>query len=174
MIGVAGERARNAARAHFDAVLQARIDWVDRVAESEYHALVAGIDVALDPLVFSGATTTLDCLHGGLPVLTCPGQLPHTRSSCAILAHLGLDELIATDDEDLVARTAALLRDEPRRRALSARLPALVANSSLTDPARFMPALEAALLDAYQQKNGVRVNFQGDDAGGLRSPVVGN
>jgi hypothetical protein len=37
------------------------------------------------------------------------------------------------------------------RRALSARLPALVANSSLTDPARFMPALEAALLDAYQR-----------------------
>lgn len=151
VIGVAGERARHAARSHFDAALQPRIDWVDRVSEADYHALVAGIDVALDPLVFSGATTTLDCLHGGLPVLTCPGQLPHTRSSHAILAHLGLDELIATDDEDLVARAAALLRDQPRRRALSARLPALVANSSLTDPARFMPALEAALLDAYQR-----------------------
>lgn len=152
VIGVAGARARDAALASLPESLHARVELIDRVSEAEYHALVAGIDVALDPLVFSGATTTLDCLHAGLPVLSCPGQLPHTRSSCSILSHLGLDELIARDDADLVARVIALLGDNERRRALSARLPGLVANSSLTDPARFMPAFEALLLDAWKQK----------------------
>ena len=152
VIGVAGARARAAVLEEIPPVLQARVELVDRVPEETYHALVAGIDVALDPLVFSGATTTLDCLHGGLPVITCPGTLPHTRSSYSILAHLQLDELIARDDADLVARAVALLQDEPRRRALAAQLPARVANSSLTDPARFMPVFEAALRDAYQRQ----------------------
>ncbi|MBL0040001.1 MAG: hypothetical protein KA505_06325 [Xanthomonadales bacterium] len=149
VIGVAGQRARSAALAALPAALHGRVELIDRVDEAAYHALVAGIDVALDPLVFSGATTTLDCLHGGLPVITRPGTLPHTRSSLAILAHLGLDELIAHNDEDLVRRAVDLLRDDPRRQALSARLPGRVTDSSLTDPARFMPAFEAALLSAH-------------------------
>ena len=86
VIGVAGARARNAALSHMPEPLHARVELVDRVAEAEYHRLVGGIDLALDPLVFSGATTTLDCLHAGLPVLTRPGRLPHTRSSLSILA----------------------------------------------------------------------------------------
>ncbi len=150
VIGVAGARARDAALSAIPDAVRTRIELVDRVSEAEYHRLVAGIDLALDPLVFSGATTTLDCLHGGLPVLTRPGRLPHTRSSLAILAHLGLDELIARDDADLVARAVALLRDDARRQALSAILPVRVAQSSLTDPARFMPVFEAALIDAHR------------------------
>ena len=153
VIGVAGARARQAALASMPPQLHARVLLIDRVPEIEYHALVAGIDVALDPLVFSGATTTLDCLHGGLPVLTRPGVLPHTRSSLAILAHLGLDELIARDDDDLVARAVALLADEPRRHALSELLPRRVADSSLTDPARFLPNFEDALWRAFQQRS---------------------
>lgn len=151
VIGVAGARARAAALDAVPVALRDRVELVERVSEAEYHRLVAGIDLALDPLVFSGATTTLDCLHAGLPVLTRPGRLPHTRSSLSILAHLGLHELIARDDDDLVARAAALLRDDARRRALSATLPGRVANSSLSDPARFMPAFEAALLDAHRE-----------------------
>lgn len=151
VIGVAGARARAAALEALPDALRDRVELIERVSEAEYHRLVAGIDLALDPLVFSGATTTLDCLHAGLPVLTRPGRLPHTRSSLSILAHLGLQALIAGDDDDLVARAAELLRDDARRRALSASLPSLVANSSLTDPARFMPAFEAALLDAHRE-----------------------
>jgi protein O-GlcNAc transferase len=151
VIGVAGARARAAALSEIPDAVRTRVELIERVSETEYHRLVAGIDLALDPLVFSGATTTLDCLHGGLPVLTRPGRLPHTRSSLAILAHLGLDELIARDDADLVARAVALLRDETQRRALSATLPMRVAQSSLTDPGRFMPVFEEALIRAHRE-----------------------
>lgn len=151
VIGVAGAHARNAAVACIPPAVRNRVEWIDRLPEASYHARVGEIDVALDPLVFSGATTTLDCLHGGLPVITRPGVLPHTRSSLSILAHLGLDELIARDDDDVVAKAVALLRDEPRRRALSATLPERTAQSSLTDPARFMPGFESLLLDAWQR-----------------------
>lgn len=149
VIGIAGERARHVALAALPAALHERVELIDRVGEAAYHTLVGGIDVALDPLVFSGATTTLDCLHAGLPVITRPGTLPHTRSSLAILAHLGLDELIAHSDDDFVTGAVDLLRNDARRLALSARLPALVTHSSLTDPTRFMPSFEAALRDAY-------------------------
>jgi predicted O-linked N-acetylglucosamine transferase (SPINDLY family) len=150
VIGVAGARARAAAFASIPPALRERVELIDRVSEADYHRLVAGIDLALDPLVFSGATTTLDCLHAGLPVLTRPGRLPHTRSSLSILAHLGLHELVADDDDDLVAKAVALLSDAAARQALSERLPKRVSASSLTDPAQFMPAFEAALLDAHR------------------------
>lgn len=149
IIGVAGVRARAAIDAVLPEALRSRVECHARVSESEYHRLVAGVDLALDPLVFSGATTTLDCLHAGLPVLTRAGRLPHTRSTLSILAHLGLDELIAEDDESLVRRAVDLLRDPGRRRELAAGLPSRVMASSLADPARFVPTFEAALRDAY-------------------------
>src|SRR5690606_36392648 len=56
------------------------------------------IDLALDPLPFSGGATTLDALRQGVPVVTLPGDGFHARMSASVLRHVRLDEFIASDE----------------------------------------------------------------------------
>jgi len=150
MLGLTGDQARSHVLAHIPPALHDRLDLHDRVDETTYHALVATVDLAIDPTVFSGATSTLDALFAGIPVLTVPGDLPHTRSSASILATLGLDEWIARDDDNLVAMAVAMLSDEAALRHWRSTLPAKVAASTLADGAAFVAGLEALYRSVWQ------------------------
>lgn len=79
-------------------------------------------DVMLDTLHWSGGNTSLDALASGLPVVTVPGELMRGRQSRGMLAILGLEELVAADAEELVAKAVALGLDPDRRRAASERI----------------------------------------------------
>ncbi|HVH36726.1 MAG TPA: hypothetical protein VM847_21725, partial [Tahibacter sp.] len=54
--------------------------------------------------------------------LTLPGECMRGRQSMAMLAHLGLDELIAESVDDYVARAIALANSPERREALERRI----------------------------------------------------
>ncbi len=69
-----------------------------RVFLSRYN----GIDVALDPFPFSGATTSFTALAMGVPVVTRPMDRMVSRWTGAMLSRLGLGELIARSDDDYV------------------------------------------------------------------------
>jgi len=79
-------------------------------------------DVMLDTLHWSGGNTSLDALATGLPMVTLPGAFMRGRQSAAMLRDLGLDELIAADAGDYVAKAVAIGRDRERRKALSQRI----------------------------------------------------
>ena len=81
-------------------------------------------DVMLDTVHWSGGNTSLDALATGLPVVTLPGKLMRGRQSQAMLRTLGLDELVAADTEDYVAKAVALGGDRDRRRSISERIAA--------------------------------------------------
>lgn len=150
MLGLTGADARAHVLAHIPAELHDRLDLHDRVDEATYHALVGTVDLAIDPTVFSGATSTLDALFAGIPVLTIPGQLPHTRSTASVLATLGLDDWIARDDDHLVTMALALLSDDAALRHWRSALPPRVGASTLADGAAFVAGLEALYLSAWQ------------------------
>ncbi len=76
-------------------------------------------DVMLDTLHFSGGNTSLDALHAGLPVVSCPGRFMRGRQSMAMLKHLGCDGLIAQSPPQLAALAVEIANDRPRRDALS-------------------------------------------------------
>lgn len=59
-------------------------------------------DVMLDTLHWSGGNTTLDALSCGLPVITLPGEFMRGRQSYGMLKCMGLNELIAKDQEDYI------------------------------------------------------------------------
>lgn len=69
-----------------------------------YAALNAMSHLFLDSLRWSGGNTTLEAVAQGLPALTWPGDLMRGRHSYAILKRMDLDEGIARDPDDYVAR----------------------------------------------------------------------
>ena len=121
--------------------------------------LIARVDIALDPMPFSGATTTLESLWQGVPVVTLPGQISASRSTASILTALHLTGWIASGRHDYIAIVARALgsRDaQDSLAALRAALPARVQQSALCDVARFTRALEEALRDTWRPGAGAR------------------
>lgn len=153
LLGLTGQQARKHALSQIPPHLHERVDAFDRVDEARYHELVAGVDLSLDPPVFSGATSTLDALVAGIPVLTCPGRLPHTRSTASILHTLGLQAWVAAHDEALIEQASIMLQEVAVLRSQRENLRERVLNSSLHDGRAFVSALEALYQRAWQDRS---------------------
>ena len=98
-------------------------------------------DVMLDTVHWSGGNTSLDALASGLPVVTLPGHLMRGRQSLAMLAMLGVEELVTENPAQYVERAVAVGRDRDLRKSLSERI---VANRGrLFDRDEPVRALEA-------------------------------
>jgi len=105
------------------------------------------VDVALDPFPRTGGATTTDALWMGVPVVTLAGERMIERQGASLLTAVGLDELIATDRADYVAKAVALAQDPERRAQLRTNLRERMAASELCDGC----GLAAALEDAYRE-----------------------
>lgn len=104
------------------------------------------IDVALDPFPFSGCLTTVEALWMGVPVVALEGGRPVARQSAAILARLGLRELVAGDEESYIRRAVKLAMDVDLRTNLRSGLRRRMSESTLLDGR----AVAASLEDAYR------------------------
>jgi protein O-GlcNAc transferase len=121
---------------------QERLEFLPRVGVHEYRESFGLVDVALDPLPFSGATTTLDALWQGVPVLTLAGATSCSRSSASLLTAIGLDSWIAKDAEDWLQRAMRLCADVNALAQLRAGLREGVQSSALVDFKKFVDDLE--------------------------------
>ncbi|MCZ6637196.1 MAG: glycosyltransferase, partial [Alphaproteobacteria bacterium] len=120
----------------------------------EYFAAYNRVDLALDPFPFHGATTSLDGLWMGVPVLTRRGDRVGTHLGESIAWAAGLGDWIADDDDDYVAKAVALTSDLDRLAALRAGLRAQVLASPLYDGARFARNFEDALRGMWRKACG--------------------
>jgi protein O-GlcNAc transferase len=121
---------------------QERLEFLPRVGVREYRESLGMVDIALDPLPFSGATTTLDALWQGVPVLTLSGATSCSRSSASLLTAVGLDDWIANDAEDWLQRAKRLCADVNALAQLRAGLRARAQSSALVDFKKFVGDLE--------------------------------
>jgi predicted O-linked N-acetylglucosamine transferase (SPINDLY family) len=121
-----------------------RLRFAGRVPLGEFRALHAEVDIALDSYPYSGATTTLDSLWMGVPVLTLAGQGPMSRSAASLLTTLGMNDWIATSRDRLVQAAVRHASDIDALAALRAALRGRLASSALMDGKRFTRELEAA------------------------------
>ena len=62
------------------------------------------IDIALDPTPYGGATTTCEALLMGVPVISLHGEGMVGALSASILNSAGLEEFIATNEEEYVSK----------------------------------------------------------------------
>ena len=88
----------------------------------DYLAGVAASPLILDSSWFSGGATSLDALGVGTPVIAHQGSMARGRQTAGMLRLLGVDELVATNDDDYVVKAFACIRDTELRDALAARI----------------------------------------------------
>ena len=117
----------------------------------EHMAAYGQIDIALDPFPQGGGITTCEALWMGVPVVALMGQVPSSRIASAIVANVGLPELVAESREDYIARAIGLARDPGRLIALRGRLREVIAGAPIGDTLAYTRAVEAAYRTFWQR-----------------------
>jgi predicted O-linked N-acetylglucosamine transferase (SPINDLY family) len=92
------------------------------------------IDIALDTFPYNGTTTTCEALCAGVPVITLAGRMHASRVGVSLLSRLGLNEWIATTDDEFVACAVALAGNLEKLETLRVQLPKVMLEAPLFDP----------------------------------------
>ena len=121
-----------------------RVSVAERVPVMQYLRMFNDIDIALDTMPYNGATTTLDTLWMGIPVVGLVGTRSISRGTYSILKTLGLDELIAETPQEYIDLNVRLATDADWRSSFHTSLRERLRRSPLTDVSRFAENLEAA------------------------------
>ncbi len=122
-----------------------RIEFLPGAATTAEHlACYREIDIALDTFPYNGATTTLEALWMGVPVVSLSGDRAAARFGLSALAQIGLDDLATATPTEYVQRAAELAAAPDRLAALRAGLRATLAASPLLDAGDFGRAMERA------------------------------
>jgi predicted O-linked N-acetylglucosamine transferase (SPINDLY family) len=118
---------------------------------ADHLACYAQIDVALDPFPYAGTTTTCEALWMGVPVVTLAGRSHVGRVGCSLLHRVGLDDLVAADEDAYIDTAIRLARDRQRLADLRSTLRSRVQASPLGDPKRLARELEVAYAEAWDK-----------------------
>jgi protein O-GlcNAc transferase len=127
-----------------------RIEFVGAQPLAGYFQTYRRIDIALDPFPFPGATTTLDALWSGVPVVTLAGASAVSRAGVSILSNVQLGELISHDAAQYTAIATSLATDPGRLAALRASLRQRVASSRLADARSFARDIEDTFREMWR------------------------
>lgn len=104
-----------------------------------------GIDLALDPFPYNGATTTCEALWMGVPVVTLVGDAMQARVGASLLTAAGQEEWICTGEEAYVQRIEVASRDLASLRGDRIERRNVVAASVLCDAGPFSARWLAAV-----------------------------
>lgn len=151
VVAFAGRHPRLTAawRARLDRVLDAsgvdagRVVVLPQVDHDDYLRINLACDAMLDSVRWSGGNTSLDAIACGLPIATRPGAFMRGRQSAGMLEVIGAADLVAGDEDALVANAVRLAGDPPWRAGLSERM--RDGAKALFDDAAPVAALAAAL-----------------------------
>ncbi|MBT6857303.1 MAG: tetratricopeptide repeat protein [Rhodospirillaceae bacterium] len=118
---------------------------------ADHLGLYGGIDIALDPFPFNGATTTFEALAAGVPVIALWGDNFAGRVAATLLSQIGAADLASASVEDYIRTACALAGDEARMASLRKNLGGQLRRSDLCDGAAYAKNVEAALRDMWRQ-----------------------
>jgi predicted O-linked N-acetylglucosamine transferase (SPINDLY family) len=144
------------ARAHVESLFAAhgidptRLSLVGPAGDgADVFGFYCDVDVALDPLVYNGTTTTCEALWMGVPVVSRAGDRHAARVGASLLAAVGRHDQVAETDSAYLEIAVRLASENPPPRA---RLREQMAMSALVDARlfgkRWLDAVEAGLAQA--------------------------
>ena len=111
----------------------------------EYLRTYHRVDAALDPFPYTGATTSLEGVWMGVPVIVRAGDRLLTRVGELVANYAGLPDWIAQSHDAYVAKAVALAADPTPLAALRAELRQRALTSLMCDGASAARAMEDAL-----------------------------
>lgn len=114
-------------------------------------ACYAQVDIALDTFPYNGATTTLEALWMGVPVISLIGERAASRYGLAFLSAVGLSELAVSDSARFVDLAVALARDRERLSELRDSLRGTLGSSLLCNAVDFARTVETAYRKMWQR-----------------------
>jgi predicted O-linked N-acetylglucosamine transferase (SPINDLY family) len=114
-------------------------------------ALHHRVDIALEPMPYTGCTTSNQALWMGLPTLTLAGNTPASRLCAANLGHLGLEEFIASSPADFLAKGLHWAEKLSALAELRAGLRTRWQASPARDPAFVAAGIERGLRHMWQR-----------------------
>jgi predicted O-linked N-acetylglucosamine transferase (SPINDLY family) len=120
------------------------------IAKVEHLDMYRRVDIGLDPFPYNGATTTCEALWMGVPVIVLRGKRHAARVGASLLTAVGLDELIAEDEDGYLQCAIGLARDRRRLVNLRFGLRDAMRGSPLCDAADFAVAVEGAYRSMWQ------------------------
>jgi predicted O-linked N-acetylglucosamine transferase (SPINDLY family) len=125
-----------------------RLRFLENTAtEAEHRANLKIADVILDTYPYSGATTTLEALWVGVPLVTRVGETFSSRNSYAFLMNSGINEGIAWSAQEYVEWGVRLGTDHLLRQQVMNKLQQAHLTSPLWDAQQFTRDME----NAYRQ-----------------------
>ena len=116
-----------------------------------HRANLAIADIVLDTYPYNGATTTLETLWLGIPLVTRVGQQFAARNSYTMMINAGITEGIAWTDEEYVDWGVCLGKDEKLRQEVSWKLRQGRKNAPLWDAEKFTRDMEQAYQQMWQR-----------------------
>ncbi|WP_176962257.1 glycosyltransferase family 41 protein [Mariprofundus sp. NF] len=108
-------------------------------------------DIALDSFPYNGTTTTCEALWMGVPVVTRAGKLHAGCVGSTLVSRVGLESLIADDEDAYINIVADLAADRARLREVRATLRGKMMDSELCDAESLTVALEGQFRAMWQQ-----------------------
>jgi predicted O-linked N-acetylglucosamine transferase (SPINDLY family) len=124
------------------------------VSHGEHMARYHTIDIGLDPFPYNGTTTTCDALWMGVPVVVLAGNTHVSRVGVSQMSNLGLQELIAKNQDDYVNIAVELAGNIEKLSALRAGMRERMLASPLMNVERFTRNLE----QGYEQMWAARLH----------------
>jgi predicted O-linked N-acetylglucosamine transferase (SPINDLY family) len=122
-----------------------RLRFLPRVDSEAVHRGNIGIaDVVLDTFPYTGATTTLETLWMGIPLVTRVGEQFAARNSYTMLMNVGVTEGIAWTDEQYLEWGIRLGEDEALRQQIAWKLQRSRHTSPLWNARQFAQEMETA------------------------------
>jgi predicted O-linked N-acetylglucosamine transferase (SPINDLY family) len=109
------------------------------------------VDLHLDPMPYTGCTTTCEALWMGVPTLTLAGQKKMERMSTSILAHTGLEDFISQTPEDYIAKAVEFATNPEYLSLLRQTLRDRLKTSQLLDGIGLTHALETAFRQMWHR-----------------------
>ncbi|MEA5578498.1 hypothetical protein [Anabaena sp. UHCC 0451] len=118
--------------------------------DAEHRANLAIADIVLDTYPYNGATTTLETLWMGIPLVTRVGEQFAARNSYTMMMNVGVTEGIAWSDEEYVEWGVRLGKDEKLRQEIVWKLRKSRQTSPLWNGKKFAREMEKAYLQMWE------------------------
>lgn len=117
--------------------------------KAEHFALYNRVDIGLDSTPYNGTTTTYEAIYMGIPVITLLGKAHLSRVGGGILTNLGLNELIANDENDYLNIATQLAKTPLSLTEYRTTLRNRLLTSPLTDQTSYTRKFEQLLQSAW-------------------------
>ncbi|MDF5716039.1 MAG: O-linked N-acetylglucosamine transferase, SPINDLY family protein [Rhizonema sp. NSF051] len=129
-----------------------RLRFLPNVALESVHRANLGIaDVVLDTYPYNGATTTLETLWMGIPLVTRVGEQFAARNSYTMMVNAGITEGIAWTNEEYVEWGVRLGKDKALRDKIACQLKASRQTAPLWNAKQFAREMEKAYEQMWQR-----------------------